>query len=63
MKIKSYRKTVIAASTAKRSALTFVAYRSKIPALTEHRGSHASMSKPIVSVRCEDVKMEGDKIK
>ena len=39
----------MAASTAKRRALTLVAYRSKIPALTEHRGSHASMSKPIVS--------------
>ena len=49
---------MIAASTAKRSALAFVAYKSKIPALTEHRGSHASMSNPIVSAGGENVNGE-----
>ena len=46
----SYLRTVMAASTAKRRALILVAYKSNTPALTEHTGSHASISYPIVSV-------------
>ena len=46
----SYLSTVIAASTARRRALILVAYKSKTPAFTEHTGSHASISYPIVSV-------------
>ena len=46
----SYLSTVMAASTAKRRALILVAYKSNTPALTEHTGSHASISYPIVSV-------------